>query len=79
MNKDQVLFWLKGYMESMLVTNPPNGLRHDLENMLTQINKAVQEPKAEKQLLNEKAAVDNIKKNATGRIYPGDIYTTNIG
>ena len=86
MNKDQVLFWIKGYMESMLISNPPNGVRNDLENMLKQLNKAVEVPSAEKQLLTEKSKVgaaeldiNDIKRNATGRIYPGDIYTTDIG
>ena len=79
MNKDQVLFWIKGYMESMLISNPPNGIRNDLENMLMQLNKAVEVPSAEKQLLNEKIAINEMENKATGRIYPGDIYTTNIG
>lgn len=71
MNKDQVLFWLKGYMEGMLENKQPIEVVHDLQTMLSKIDKVVEEPKKEKQLLTE-----NSKR--IRRIYPGDIYITDI-
>lgn len=83
MNKDQVLFWLKGYMESMLQDYPPIGVVDDLRKMLGEINKAIPEDKQEKKLLTDNKIVLNvegetIKKNASRRIYPGDGYITHI-
>lgn len=83
MNKDQVLFWLKGYMESMLKNNPPIGLADDLRIMLNEISKTIPEDKQEKKLLTDNKTAPNaewetIKKNASRRIYPGDGYITHI-
>ncbi len=83
MNKDQVLFWLKGYMESMLKNNPPIGLADDLRIMLNEISKTIPEDEQEKKLLTDNKIVLNvegetIKKNASRRIYPGDGYITHI-
>lgn len=83
MNKDQVLFWLKGYMESMLQDYPPIGVVDDLRKMLGEINKAIPEDKQEKKLLTDNKTAPNaewetIKKNASRRVYPGDGYITHI-
>lgn len=70
MNKEELLFWLKGYMESMLKGKPPIGVVDDIDRMLHEINKTIAEPKQEKQLLTD--------SNNPRRVFPGINFVTDI-